>query len=185
MPTNIVVIAHGRSEMILSQRLSRDLKVPIVLYSRSNGSETISLSHLPDILSSPPFDGERSLHKAYPGLEYLPYSSTHMPNLAIVPIVDVDGDTGHIRSYLSKDMFIDSPFRNRIVPVLNNPNLEAVMEDIGYPPVIDKVRFYSWMELDAMDLRDRMRSSDTTNMERFIECLLSHSPSYQNRIDVR
>lgn len=175
---NTVIIAHGASEIILCRRLSSLIKTPVEIYSRSRGEETIALSHLQELLSNSPFDSEKSLHKQYPRLEYRT-GKVRMPNLTIIPVVDVDGDGRSIKSYLSGDMFNDSLFRDRIIPVLNNPNLEEVMYDIGYPQIIDKTQSYSKMDLDPILLHSKLKSSDKTNMELLLEKMMSHSPSFQ------
>lgn len=175
-----IVIAHGKSELILARAISERLKVPIEVFSINGGRETISLGNIGKVLSEPPFDSEASLHRMYGSIEYSPRKKT-FPNLTIVPIVDVDADYRNIKSYKTCDIFRDSAFKDRILPILNEPNLEAVMEDIGYPPVKDKVDWYSNMVIEPENFYDRLCKSDKTNMEQFLRHMMSRCPSLQGK----
>ena len=179
---NTVVIAHGASEVILARTISEMMRVPVIVFSKKNGKETIALKHLPDVLSEYPFDSESSMHRAFPQLQYLKGKRIRMPELRIVPIVDVDADRRSLKSYLSGDMFRDCVFHDRIIPVVNDPNMEAVFEDLGFPPITDKVEFYSQLyKIDVNALYEGFKGSGRTNMELFMEQLRKHCPSCQRR----
>ena len=52
-----------------------------------------------------------------------------MERLVIFTIMDEDMDFRNRKSYLSGDLFRNSPFYDRIVPIINTPNMDRVMED--------------------------------------------------------
>lgn len=177
---NTILITHGKSEIILFKSLSSRMRVPIIIHSKNDGNETISLASLGKMLSKPPFDSERSLHRMYPELEYLK-GDVRMPNLMIIPIVDVDLDGRSRNQYLSGDMFRDSVFRDRILPVINNPNMDVVFERIGMPEVKDKVDYYTRLSMEPLQLYERLKACDGTNMELVIERMMRHCPSFQGK----
>ncbi len=175
-----IVVAHGKSELILARAIATRLKVPIEVFSINRGEETISLGNIGKILSEPPFDSEISLHRRYGTIEYSSRKRT-FPRLTIIPIVDVDGDGRSARAYKTGEIFKDSIFQNRILPILNEPNLEAVMLDIGYPPVKDKVDWYSNMVINPGELYEKLQKSDKTNMDLFLKHIMDRCPSFQNK----
>lgn len=186
MSTNTLVIAHGKTEMVLCHRISNLLRMPMVIVSRDRGEEAITISQLPTMLSTGPFSSEYRLHKAHPELGYNPRGKVKMPDLRIFTLMDVDMDRSLLKSYVSRDLFRDSPFRDRIVPVVNDPNMDVVMEEIGMGSVqIKKTRSYARMVdgiEDPLDFLRRLEGSDSTSMDQFVRHCLSCSPPYQHRI---
>ncbi len=175
-----VVIAHGKSEMILVRTISHRLKVPVEIYSKRCGEETISMKNIGRVLTEPPFDSGPHLHKEYKYIEYSPREGFR--NLTIIPILDVDGDARSYKPYISGDIFRKSLFKDEVMPVANDPNLEAVMEDIGYPPIKDKMDWYTGVDVEPMDFYKRLVRSKKTNMEKLIEHLMKRSPGYQGKV---
>ena len=53
--------------------------------------------------------------------------ATRMERLVIFTIMDEDMDFRSRKSYLSGDLFRNSPFYDRIVPIINTPNMDRVM----------------------------------------------------------
>lgn len=177
---NTVVICHGESEHILARALSSRLRVPVEYYCRNRGHETIALSSLSELLSSYPFDSFSSLHKEYPALDYCRVNKKpQMPDLKIVPIMDVDGDRRSRNAYMSGDLFRVCPLRDYIIPILNDPNLEVTIEGIGYPKVVDKVATYSNIVIEPLEFYNKLKVCNSTNLERFVEILMGSSPAYQ------
>ena len=186
MTTNTVVVVHGKSEIALMRRVQNILRMPMVIVSRDNGEETITISQLPEFLSTGAFSSENSLHKAYPQLEYTPRAKMKMERLRIFTVMDVDMDRRSLGSYQTRDMFRDSPFHDRIIPIHNDPNMDEVMSEIGFGVVQNKkIRSYAKMMddvTDPMDLLRRLEGCDNTNMDLLIRHCLSSRPPYQNQI---
>lgn len=181
-----LVVVHGKSEVMLCRRISQLLRMPMEILSRKGGEESILISRLPEYLSERPFDSELSLHKQYPAFEYMPRKDTSMPNLRIFTIMDVDMDSHLLKRYLSKDLFQGVLFQDRIVPIFSNPNLDSVMDEIGYGSVVSKkIRSYSKMMdqiTDPLDFYMRLSKCDSTNLDLFVRHCLSRSPPYQSRL---
>lgn len=64
--------------------------------------------------------------------------ATRMERLVIFTIMDEDMDFRSRKSYLSGDLFRNSPFYDRIVPIINTPNMDRVMEEIGLGSIQSK-----------------------------------------------
>lgn len=188
MTTNTLVICHGKCEMVICKRLEKLLRMQIATYANNNGEETITISQLPELLSTGIFASESALHKAYPELDYGVRRSQgmRMPDLKIFTIMDVDMDYRSQNSYLSRDMFKDSPFYKRVVPILNQPDMDHVMEMMGMGEIQSKkTRSYARMADKIRDPREfyyKLESCNCTNMELFVQHCLSGRPSYQNQI---
>lgn len=185
MGCRTIVIAHGKSEVIIARNLASRMRFNLEVYSNDRGERAIKLEHIERILKDPPFDSERSLRDAYPTMDFEPRKDPHMPELAIFPIIDREADDVRSGSYLSGDMFKDSPFHGRIHPILNMDTLEMVMEDCGYGPISDKVQFYqrTFSTIDVRDFYGRLRECRITNMDEFVYHCMLHSPPYQGLIE--
>lgn len=186
MTTNTVVVVHGKSEIALVRRIQNLLRMPMVIVSRDNGKEAITMAQLPEFLSTGIFSSENSLHKAYPQLEYTPRAKIKMERLKIFTVMDVDMDRRSLRSYQTKDMFRESPFYDRIISVYNDPNMDEIMTEIGLGQIQNKkVRSYAKMMdeiTDPLDLLAKLECCSSTNMDILVRHCLSCRPPYQNQI---
>ncbi len=186
MNPRTLVIPHGKSEVILCRRIGMLLRQPMVFHIPHGAEEAITIAQLPEILSSPPFSSEQALHRRYRELAYDSGKDRRMGSLTIFPIMDVDSDRRSLNSYRNREMFRDSPFHDRIVPIYNDPNLDAVMEQMGYGTVMSKkVRSYARIVdgiTDPLELYGRLERNDSTNMDMFLKHCLSISPPYQNKV---
>ena len=55
-----------------------------------------------------------------------------MDEITIFVIMDVDGDRLSAKSFRSRDLFKNSPFYSRIIPIMNDPNLDQILKSAGY-----------------------------------------------------
>ena len=183
---NIVAIVHGKSEDILVKGLGVRMGLRVMTFSRNGGNENIAMSALPRILSRDPFDSEISLHRRFPMLEYHPRKIPRIPDLGLYPVMDHDGDDRNLRGYISGDLLCGCPLHDRIVPIINRPDLDSVMERIGYGRPRDKVEFYHGLVghgCDVIGMYERFRECGDTNLDVLMHRLMSSSPGFQNRIE--
>ncbi len=87
-----------------------------------------AISHLPVILSDEPFASEKALADRWKKLDY---ESGRIPNLGIFPVVDHDDDNRNALPYITGNLLRDVPLAHAVHPILNHPNMDAVMEEIG------------------------------------------------------
>ena len=183
MHRNTLAVVHGESERILVSGISRRLRFPIDVYPLDRGSGTIDLPNIGNMLSSGPFRNESALHQMYPGLDYESGKAVRMSGLRIFTIMDVDRHRDHLRAYRSGDVFRDSVFRGRIVPIYNDRDLDEVMESVGFTVNrADKVGSYLGVvrNLDVRDLYRRLKASEDTNLDLLLLWVLSRTPPYTN-----
>lgn len=184
------IIAHGMSELDLFSGIIAWTDCDPHVFSRNGGRNAIVMSHLPAILSERPFDSEKSLHNACPDFEYRPRGRPVMPDLGIFPVMDYDGDDANVRSYVTGNLLRDVPLAPYVTPVLNYPNLEAVMDEIGYDTGgIDKAEFYKGLVRglrrrdDILRFYNLLRGCGHTNMDVAVYHILRDNPNFQSVIE--
>ena len=186
MGTDHVIIAHGKSEVLLFWGLFTRFDIDANIFSLENGERGIPISHLPQVLSERPFITERMLADRWRGLDY---RSGHIPGLGIFPVVDHDGDDRNVLPYITGNLLRDVPLAESVHPVLNHPNLDAVIEGLGLGRLVGrKDEFYQ-------KLANRLRGRETiisfyeklcdyehTNMEILLYHVMRRVPAYQDSI---
>ncbi len=131
--TLFLAVEHGECEIVLCRYLSRWLRTEVVPVSRENGSETISMLESGEYLCQGPFRDLKSLNRFYRGYRKgRATKSLKKEDVTIFVIMDVDGGRSSAKAFRSKDLFRDSEFRDRIIPIMNDPNLDHIMKAAGY-----------------------------------------------------
>ncbi len=180
---NTIIIPHGATECALAEWLRAELRTNVRIYPpHGKQVRTVSMKEIGEILSSYPFDDVRSIHGAFPEIEY--DSRKGFPELTIVPVLDVDGDARSFKSYRSRDMFRGFCLgRDAVLPIYNDPNIEAVMSEAGYGEVAHDLSSFQKL-LDSMKVEDfeaRMAGCGSTNMEELVRHLYRSVPRFQGR----
>ena len=105
-------------------------------------------------------------------------------------MVDHDGDDRNVLPYITGNLLRDVPLAESVHPVLNHPNLDAVIEGIGLGRLVGrKDDFYQKL---ANRLRGRetiisfyegLRDYEHTNMEILLYHVMRRAPAYQDSIE--
>ena len=175
-----VVIAHGKSELLLAEHIKSNLHLPIGIYSKNNGKKSIQINSLMNVLNNKIFKNINELKKEY-GIEI---EKKVLKNFTIMPIMDLDDDTQK-QEYISKNMFKNHWLEPYIVPIWNKNNLDEVLLDLKLikklPEDRDKGKVYSSLfptnngqsdKQQVENLLKKFEKSNKTNMEIFIKkCL--------------
>lgn len=191
MKATALVVAHGACEIEFVRRLDRLLRVPILVSSRRDGGETVSVKGIRGYLESPPFRTAREFRGAFPIVGGSYTDGQLLEDFRIFPMLDIDGDTLSRRAYITGSIFdgMDSDLRDIIVPIYNDPNLDEVMAELGYGrPGIKKTRSYTAMcdaMTDPLELYRSLERCDSTNMEVLLRHIMSRKPEYQSRLRCR
>jgi hypothetical protein len=178
-----LVVVHGKSELIFCRGLASNLKLNVEFDHESRGETCIQIRQLRERFSSYPYDAERNLHKKFDKLEYLGKEPVKMPNLKIFPIMDTDDSQQDEKSYKTRNLFQSSIIRDRIIPIFNTPNLDAVLNECGFKINInDKIESYHKLveEYDLNGLIDGLKDCNNTNLPTFLSYCASLTPSYQS-----
>ena len=90
--TDVIVIAHGLSEIILCQGIFSQLGFTrFAIDSRDNGRKNISMSGIADFMSSGDYSTTNRLHKKYPAFDYhISNRKVIFDDLRIFPMMDVE-----------------------------------------------------------------------------------------------
>ncbi len=175
----IIVIAHGKSELLLAEHIKSNLHLPIQIYAENHGKTSIMIDGLPNVLGNNIFKNKTSLLRHYA----IETSGKQLKNLVIMPIMDLDETS--VEAYKSKEIFASHWLSPYIVPIWNNENLDAVLFHLGLIDHIpnDKEKGKMYRQLFPTNhegpdfeqvkmLRDAFRNSKNTNMEIFLDACL-------------
>ncbi|MDO5861823.1 MAG: hypothetical protein Q4Q58_03405 [Thermoplasmata archaeon] len=184
-----LVVAHGKSEMMICSKIAAIAGIGIEIDSNDMGRETIAISGLQSRFESKTYSSELALSREFDRLEYFGRKKMdqRMPNLRIFTVMDIDGDRESMLRYTTGEMFKEFPLGRYVTPIYNDRNLDEVMEAIGYGSVVSKkVKTYRQIcdgITDLVDLYRRLKENENTNMEEFVLHCLNHGPSYQGYLD--
>lgn len=130
-----LVICHGLSEKIIADEIKSRLRIPLAVYSKNNGRNSIQINGLPALFNSEKtFKSRTDFLKFYDNIEY---DKKTLKNFKIFSVMDTDdADKKSIENYVSNNFLKDHWLRDYIHPIYNTSSLEDVLVDAG---VIDHV----------------------------------------------
>lgn len=123
-----IVIAHGKSELLLAEHIKSNLHLPIEIYSLKNGKTSIQIDSLMTILGNNDFKSKSKLKQKY----FIEEKNKKLVNFFVMPIMDLDDTTEEkIEKYKSGEMFRNHWLSSYIVPIWNDTNLDHVLYDLN------------------------------------------------------
>ena len=177
-----VIIAHGKSELLLAQHIKSNLHLTIEIFAESNGKKSIQIDSLITVLGNNIFKNKRVFNKKY----IVEEEKGILKNFSLMPIMDLD-DTSEDRKqkYISGEMFKNHWLSPYIVPIWNRNNLDEVLLELELihklPNNKEKGKIYRNLfptnkgETDieqVENLKKLFEKSEKTNMQVFIKkCL--------------
>ena len=97
-----IIIAHGKSELLLAEHIKSNLHLPIEIYSLKNGKTSIQIDSLMTILGNNDFKNKSKLKQKY----IIEENNKKFINFFIMPIMDLDDTTEEkIKKYKNGEMF--------------------------------------------------------------------------------
>lgn len=152
-----IVIADGKSELLLAEHIKSNLHLPIQIYAENNGKTSIQIDSLINVLGNNIFKNKKVLNQKY----------------------EVEEKK---QKYISGDMFKNHWLNPYIVPIWNNGNLDEVLLDLKLidklPNNKEKGKIYRGLfptnngETDKKhveNLMDMFEKSEKTNMQVFLK----------------
>ena len=179
-----IIIAHGKSELLLAEHIKSNLHLPIEIYSLKNGKTRIQIDSLMTILGNNDFKNKSKLKQKY----IIEEKNKKFINFFIMPIMDLDDTTEEkIKKYKNGEMFKNHWLSPYIIPIWNDINLDHVLYDLKLisklPNDKEKGKVYEELfpkntgqaDLEQVNkLLKYFESTTKTNMNIFIEkCLES------------
>lgn len=182
--TKAVVIVHGKSELDIVKYIRSKLRIPIEIYSRNNGTSSIEISSINDILNNRDFKTTRGFSKKFNKVKL---NEKGIPeNVKIFMIMDVDSTKcTDFQNYKNKSLFPKSWLKDMLIPIWNDNNLEDVLNQSGYYYAHNDKQKSGYkkafpVERGTQDLesikklRDKLKSSKFTNMDEFLTFCLDN-----------
>ncbi len=179
-----IIIAHGKSELLLAEHIKSNLHLPIEIYSLKNGKTSIQIDSLMTILGNNDFKNKSKLKQKY----IIEEKNKKFINFFIMPIMDLDYTTEEkIKKYKNGEMFKNHWLSPYIIPIWNDINLDHVLYDLKLisklPNDKEKGKVYEELfpkntgqaDLEQVNkLLKYFESTEKTNMNIFVEkCLES------------
>ena len=179
-----IIIAHGKSELLLAEYIKSNLHLPIEIYSLKNGKTSIQIDSLMTILGNNDFKNKSKLKQKY----IIEEKDKKFINFFVMPIMDLDDTTEEkIEKYKNGEMFKNHWLSPYIIPIWNDINLDHVLYDLKLisklPNDKEKGKVYEELfpkntgqaDLEQVNkLLKYFESTTKTNMNIFIEkCLES------------
>ena len=122
-----IIIAHGKSELLLAEHIKSNLHLPIEIYSLKNGKTIIQIDSLLTILGNNDFKNKSKLKQKY----IIEEKNKKFINFFIMPIMDLDDTTEEkIKKYKNGEMFKNHWLSPYIIPIWNDINLDHVLYDL-------------------------------------------------------
>ena len=119
-----IIIAHGKSELLLAEHIKSNLHLPIEIYSLKNGKTSIQIDSLMTILGNNDFKNKSKLKQKY----IIEEKNKKFINFFIMPIMDLDDTTEEkIKKYKNGEMFKNHWLSPYIIPIWNDINLDHVL----------------------------------------------------------
>ena len=182
--TKCVVIVHGKSELDLIKYIYTNLHLPVKIYSKNNGRNSIQINGLMDLLENERFNNLKKFAEEY-AIEYN-RKMKNLLNFKLFIVMDTDDcDEKTKEKYISGEMFSGHILQEYIVPIYNISNIEDVMVKAGIMvnKILDseKGTYYSKifpintkpLSLDTINqvktFTNRIKSVKETNMQEFVE----------------
>ena len=179
-----IIIAHGKSELLLAEHIKSNLHLPIEIYSLKNGKTSIQIDSLMTILGNNDLKNKSKLKQKY----IIEEKNKKFINFFIMQIMDLDDTTEEkIKKYKNGEMFKNHWLSPYIIPIWNDINLDHVLYDLKLisklPNDKEKGKVYEELfpkntgqaDLEQVNkLLKYFESTTKTNMNIFIEkCLES------------
>ena len=121
-----IIIAHGKSELLLAEHIKSNLHLPIEIYSLKNGKMSIQIDSLMTILGNNDFKSINKLKQKY----FIEEKNKQLVNFFVMPIMDLDDTTEKIIKYKSGEMFKNHWLSSYIIPIWNDINLDHVLYEL-------------------------------------------------------
>ena len=179
-----IIIAHGKSELLLAEHIKSNLHLPIEIYSLKNGKMSIQIDSLMIILGNNDFKSKNKLKQKY----FIEEKNKKIVNFFVMPIMDLDDTTEEkIEKYKSGEMFRNHWLSSYIIPIWNDKNFDEVLFNLKLiskiPNDREKGKIYEELfpknkgETDIQQVKkllDKFEPFDKTNMDILLKNCLKY-----------
>jgi len=175
---DVMSIVHGRSEYSICSSIKSNLRLKHEIISRNNGKTSIQVTSVMDTLNDQRFCTFDSFISTFDDVDY---KRRRLLNFSLFIIMDVDDCTDEQKNkFITKEMFRGHWLYEYIVPIYNEPNLEATMKEarIEVQQKKDYIIIFptNHGDLDinmAKDFLDKIKKCKCSNLNEYIEYCIS------------
>lgn len=175
----IVCVLHGKSEKIICEALRSHYKIKLKIISSNNGKSSIQIDGVIDHISNhKPLNNRKDFESNFDDIKK---SGKKYKDLKIYILMDTDdvSDANKKNRYIDGSLFSDHWASEYIVPIYFNPNLEAIMREIGvdinsknktidYSKLVDDGDFIEKL-CSSDELLEVLEKSENTNLDKLIK----------------
>lgn len=174
----VMSIVHGQSEYRICSSIRSNLRLKHEIIARDRGKTSIQVTSLMDILNNSRFKNYNSFIREFEDVEY---KKGKLFNFTLFTIMDVDDCTPEQKEkYINKEMFKGHWLYEYIVPIYNDPKLEATMKEahIEVKHKEDYIILFPTnsgdLDIDmAKDFLNKIKKCKCSNLYKYIEhCIL-------------
>ncbi|BAE86597.1 hypothetical protein DSY4808 [Desulfitobacterium hafniense Y51] len=123
----IMSIVHGQSEYRICSSIKSNLRLKHEIIARDKGKTSIQVTSVMNILNDRRFATFKGFIRQFTDVNY---EKGKLLNFSLFIIMDVDDCTPEQKNeFITKEMFKNHWLYEYIVPIYNDPNLEAAMKE--------------------------------------------------------
>ncbi len=127
----VMSIVHGKSEFIFCNSIKSNLRLKHEVIARQRGSMNIQVTSIMDILNDSRFKTCKDFKRTFNDVAF---KKDKLLNFKLFIIMDVDDCSAEQNSqFKSGRMFKGHWLYEHIVPIYNDPTLEATINELGIP----------------------------------------------------
>ncbi|WP_195268303.1 hypothetical protein [Eubacterium sp. 1001713B170207_170306_E7] len=184
--SEIMVIAHGKTEFLFCQSIKANLRIPMIIESNNKGRSSIEITGILKYLETNYYlKNKKNFSSFYETIEY--DKKTRMPvNFSIYPIMDLEEnyDMSLIKKYKNGHLFDSHWLKTFVHPIYNDHTFEDVFKEANLSCAQndkDKGNYNAYFRELFLEqtgkeciemLIEKFKKTEKTNMELFLEhCL--------------
>lgn len=184
--SEIMVIAHGKTELLFCQSIKNNLRIPMIIESNNKGKSSIEITGILKYLeTNSNLNNKNRFSSFYETIEY--DKKTKRPiNFSIYPIMDLEKgyDLALIQNYKNGHLFDGHWLKEFIYPIYNDHSFETVFKEANLPCAQndkDKGNYNAYFRKLFLEqtgkecikmLIEKFEKTEKTNMELFLKhCL--------------
>ena len=170
----VMAIVHGQSEYLICSSIKSNLRLKHEIIARDKGKNSIQITSVMDVLNDNRFKSFAAFSREFGDVRH---KKNKLIDFALFIIMDVDDCTPEQKSwFISKEMFKAHWLYEYIIPIYNDPNLEATMKAAGIK--VEKKEKYILIfptnhgDLDmkaAKEFREKLKKSGCSNLCEYLD----------------
>ena len=174
----VMAIVHGQSEYRICSSIKSNLRLKHEIIARDKGKNSIQITGIMHELNDRRFKSFKNFTDAFGDVNH---KKGKLINFSLFIIMDVDDCTpDQKRQFISKEMFKEHWLYEYIIPIYNDPNLEATMKaaNISVQQKKDYILIFptNHGDLDigiAAEFQEKIKNCRCSNLNEYVAYCIS------------